>query len=57
VHSKDDNKIPYTTVPNEVLRNSTTNNEQRVLFDVWIEIFKQKRKSKKYPKEWQVTCY
>ncbi|MFC1955785.1 hypothetical protein ACFLWZ_04565 [Chloroflexota bacterium] len=56
MRDKDDNKIPYTTIPNDVLMESALNNEQKVWFDVCIQIFKTKRKSKNHPKEWQVEC-
>lgn len=56
MRDKEENKIPYTTIPNDVLRNSAINNEQKVWFDVCIQIFKTKRKSKTHPREWQVEC-
>ena len=56
MRDREGNKIPFTTTPNDTLRDSAINNEQKVWFDVWIEIFKCKGKSKTHPREWQVEC-
>lgn len=56
MRDKAGNKIPYTTIPNEVLQKSAVNDEQRIWFDVCIQIFKTKKKSRAHPKEWQVEC-
>ena len=56
MRDKEENKIPYTTIPNDVLTKSAINNEQKVWFDVCIQMFKCKRKSKTNPREWQVEC-